>query len=326
MKTVIFDIDGTLACVEHRRHHVANKPKRWDLFFAEMDKDPPIEDVVSFCQFLLFDCAGKFRVVFCSGRGEEHRQTTVEWLNKHVYGGLLRSLDLRMRPAKDSREDSIIKREMLDALRAEGHDIWFVVDDRQRVVDMWRENGITVFQCAPGDFDTSPAGFAYTPKPQEILLRLMVGPSGAGKTSYLTQFSGTEGSVVSSDKVRAEMLGDFRDQSQNARVFSYVHDLVKTRLKYGLPTIIDATHLRRKDRLASVALAPAKTVVEYIVIDRPLSDKMRDGGWRLDVVKDGETLVERHHKMMKSALKDILNGDGLKNIHVTDLRKTKDQK
>ena len=31
-------------------------------------------------------------------------------------------------------------------------DVFMTVDDRQKVVDMWRENGLTCFQVAPGDF------------------------------------------------------------------------------------------------------------------------------------------------------------------------------
>jgi len=31
-------------------------------------------------------------------------------------------------------------------------DIFAVFDDRQQVVDMWRDNGLTVFQVADGDF------------------------------------------------------------------------------------------------------------------------------------------------------------------------------
>jgi predicted kinase len=339
-KTVIFDIDGTLADVTHRRHHVAAKPKNWPAFFAGMDRDPPVRDVVEFCRFILAQRAinntPRFKVVFCSGRGEEHRRVTEDWLIEHVWPFMLRSpsdylkfpddmyLDLRMRPARDNRPDDIIKKEMLDRLRAEGHDIWFVVDDRQRVVDMWRANGVTVFQCAPGDFDSAEP-WAYEPKPGERLLSLMVGPSGAGKTSHLICQGFADSRVISSDKVRAEMLGDFRDQSQNARVFAYVHDLAKTRLRYGLPVIIDATHLHKRDRLASVALAPPGTIIEYVVIDRPLDQKLRDGGWRLDVIKDGETLVERHHKSMQGALKDILNGDDLSSVVVTDLRTTKEK-
>lgn len=334
-RTIIFDIDGTLADVAHRRHHVASKPKNWPAFFAAMDKDPPVKNVVEFCQQVLRRMVCK--VVYCSGRGEEYRTVTEAWLREHVYKGLFSNwdtaaIDLRMRPAKDSRDDRIIKREMLDALRAEGHDIWFAVDDRQRVVDMWRENGVTVFQCAPGDFDTSPSAL-YTPKGGELLLRLMVGPSGAGKSMFIEEWKnglndvwGTKlpalpsDAVISSDQVRAQMCADFRDQSQNARVFSYVHAAAKARLDHGLKTVIDATHLHRKDRLAAVALAPKGTVVEYVVMDRPLADKLRDGGWRLSAVRDGKNLVEMHHQTFQSVKKDVLNGDGLPNVVVTDHR------
>ena len=51
-----------------------------------------------------------------------------------------------MRKAKDNRQDSMVKQDILDALKAEGKDIIFAVDDRQQVVDMWRGNGIT---CLP---------------------------------------------------------------------------------------------------------------------------------------------------------------------------------
>lgn len=227
-----------------------------------------------------------------------------------------------MRPANDHRPDDIIKQEMLDKLKAEGHDIWFVVDDRQRVVDMWRRNGITVLQCAPGDFDTSEPA-AYQSKPGEVLLTLMVGPSGAGKSSWLKKCS-LEKYVLSSDAVRQEMFGDFRDQSDNARVFAYIHEAAQARMKYGLPTVIDATHLHKKDRMASVNLAPKGTWVQYVVIDRPLDEKLRDGGWRLEVVdKHGKNLIERHHQSFTSARKDILNGDGLPQVTVVDLTQNK---
>ncbi len=57
-----------------------------------------------------------------------------------------------MRKGKDNRKDAIIKKEILGLLRQEGKEILFAVDDRQQVVDMWRENGITCLQCDIGDF------------------------------------------------------------------------------------------------------------------------------------------------------------------------------
>jgi hypothetical protein len=47
--------------------------------------------------------------------------------------------------------DEILKKEMLDTF-VDKDDVLMTVDDRQKVVDMWRENGLTCFQVAPGNF------------------------------------------------------------------------------------------------------------------------------------------------------------------------------
>ena len=50
--------------------------------------------------------------------------------------------------------DEVLKKKMLlefvgDEWRSE---VFCVFDDRQKVVDMWRDLGLTCFQVAPGDF------------------------------------------------------------------------------------------------------------------------------------------------------------------------------
>lgn len=52
MKAVIFDIDGTLADLSHRLHHVSGKPKNWDAFFAEADRDALIVPMRDLAQML----------------------------------------------------------------------------------------------------------------------------------------------------------------------------------------------------------------------------------------------------------------------------------
>jgi hypothetical protein len=47
--------------------------------------------------------------------------------------------------------DEILKKHMLD-LFVDINDVFLVVDDRNKVVDMWRSLGLTVFQVAEGDF------------------------------------------------------------------------------------------------------------------------------------------------------------------------------
>lgn len=123
--------------------------------------------------------------------------------------------------------------------------------------------------------------------------------------------------VLSSDQFRQDLCGDWRDQSRNKEVFNALHDVAKARLSNGLQTVIDATHLRRKDRLASVALVPPGHSVTYIVIDRPMAAKILTGGWRNDLSFD---LIRKHHDVFQQSLKDILAGDGLTNVKVIDLR------
>ena len=140
---VIFDIDGTLADVSERIHHLRKKPKNWNAFFQGMAQDKAIHSMVRLCNILF---ASGIHIVLCSGRSEEHRTQTVEWLAQQgvSYHGLL------LRKDKDRRSDTEVKRELLATL--DKSKILFVVEDRSRVVEMWRSEGLVCLQCAPGEF------------------------------------------------------------------------------------------------------------------------------------------------------------------------------
>jgi uncharacterized HAD superfamily protein len=145
MKAVIVDIDGTISDVEHRRHHLLAKPKNWKAFNAAMHFDIPRSDVVELVKILQRD--GN-RIVLCTGREEVYRSGTEDWLAKHD----VPNHALYMRAAKDYREDDIVKSELLDQIISDGYEPWLAIDDRDRVVAMWRARGLTCLQCAPGDF------------------------------------------------------------------------------------------------------------------------------------------------------------------------------
>ena len=157
-KAIIFDIDGTLADNKHRVHWLEGGKKDWDRFYSEMDKDTPNEPVVFICRAVCdFVCRlygleqAYIKVFICTGRPENYRKQTEEWL----YNTLDWHKDtttLIMRPAGDHRPDYQVKQEMLDKIKAKGYEILFTVDDRKQVVDMWRANGITCLQCAEGNF------------------------------------------------------------------------------------------------------------------------------------------------------------------------------
>ena len=145
-QTVIFDIDGTLADIRHRRGFLEGERPDWNRFNAAMGDDTPNVPVVTLYKSLWE--TGQFDMVLASGRNEKHRRVTEQWLiwNEIPFERIL------MRADKDNRADHIIKQEILDMLLAEGRQIAFTVDDRQQVVDMWRRNGITCLQCDVGDF------------------------------------------------------------------------------------------------------------------------------------------------------------------------------
>lgn len=144
-KVIVFDIDGTVANIVHRRQYVANKPKNWAAFNAGMAHDTVYEDV----KFIYdtFRAAGH-RFVFCSGRGDDTREVTEKWLadNGFEYEALF------MRRAGDYRKDSVVKVELLDQIRQWHGEPYLWFDDRNQVVDAIRAAGVRVMQVAPGDF------------------------------------------------------------------------------------------------------------------------------------------------------------------------------
>jgi phosphoglycolate phosphatase-like HAD superfamily hydrolase len=139
----VFDIDGTLADVSARLHHVRQKPKNWKAFFAAMPDDKEVHAIVRLCN-LVHDAG--VRVVLCSGRPEEYRRQTIAWLARVG----VRYDELRLRGNGDRRSDMIAKREMLEGIDLAR--VLFVVEDRAGVVEMWRKLGLVCLQCAPGEF------------------------------------------------------------------------------------------------------------------------------------------------------------------------------
>lgn len=142
---IIFDIDGTLANIDHRRHHVVATPKNWGAFQELAHLDGIFEPVAVLARSLPLLA---HRVILCSGRGEQERPVTEVWLKQHQ----IPYSKLYMRTEKDYRADDVIKAELLARMRADGFRPELAFDDRDRVVAMWRANGIICAQVADGNF------------------------------------------------------------------------------------------------------------------------------------------------------------------------------
>lgn len=144
---VVFDIDGTLAKIDHRLHHIKKKPKDWASFDSSISEDEVNEPVASVLR-AMFDA--KHTILLASGRNERSRDRTERWL---LDNGLNLHDELYMRPKMDYRCDSIVKKEILDQIIIDYGKPDMVFDDRPRVVNMWRENGIFVFDVYQGKED-----------------------------------------------------------------------------------------------------------------------------------------------------------------------------
>ena len=140
---VIFDIDGTLADVSERLHHIKKKPKDWNSFFQGIPQDKAILSMVRLCNILY---ESGIKIILCSGRSDQYRSETIDWLAQEG----VNYHELRLRGGHDRRSDVIVKREMLAGMDLSR--ILFVVEDRSGVVEMWRSEGLVCLQCAPGEF------------------------------------------------------------------------------------------------------------------------------------------------------------------------------
>lgn len=306
-RAVIFDIDGTLSNPEHRLHFVRGPKKDWGPFFDSLGDDTLVESIAQ----LRAELSENNSIVIVTGRPEKYRHETESWLDRWA----IWYDKLYMRPDNDTRPDCAVKSQILDGIIEDGYAPWLVIDDRESVIEMWRDRGLTTLQCRPDTLEV----------PETAVLSIMVGPTGAGKSTWLQsetarfQYGIFPEHVVSSDQIRHDLCGDFKDQTKNGAVFEAFHGVAKARLRHGLPTVLDATHLYRKDRLKSALLVPDLCSVRYFVLDRSLALKRTFGGWRNDLPFD---LIGKHSQTFGSQIKDIFSGDNLPNVTVHDLRRT----
>ena len=148
--TIIFDLDGTLALIDKRRE-VSTKPNGrldWGKFFnsTNIKLDEPNLPVIKMAQ--LFSEQG-FNIVILSGRSNKTETATRSWLSKNKVP--FNKLIMRNSETDHFTPDWVLKKNMLDE-NLDINDIFLVVDDRDRVVKLWRSLGLTTFQVAEGNF------------------------------------------------------------------------------------------------------------------------------------------------------------------------------
>jgi predicted kinase len=149
-KCILVDIDGTLALRTNRSPFEYEKVESDDCDFRMVEL---INSIKENCDY---------DIIFVTGREDigRSRECTSRWLTKY-FGeeeiitknvGVTTNWTLKMRAAGDKRSDDIVKREIYEQKIAPWRTVVAVFDDRNKVVNMWRELGLLCLQVYPGDF------------------------------------------------------------------------------------------------------------------------------------------------------------------------------
>lgn len=178
--TIICDLDGTIALDHHRAHHLHPPHKEgcaqriyitgdgrtetdgllgprvhtpcncgwkrdWDTYFSLCGGDEPNWPVIDVLRFFWED---GYNIRILTGRKDTVRSITEKWLAEHA----VPHHTLVMRPEGEHTDDHIWKPRKATQLGWIPSEVYIVFEDRQRVVNSWRELGYTCFQVASGNF------------------------------------------------------------------------------------------------------------------------------------------------------------------------------
>jgi hypothetical protein len=135
----VVDLDGVVADVRHRLHHLQGRRKDWKAFFAAARDDDAHPEGVAIVRILAED----HEVVFLTGRPSHLHDDTLAWLDEHHLGGHR----VLMRPEGDRRSAAVVKMELLRTLACD-RSIGIVVDDDPVVLEAVRRAGYPTFAAA----------------------------------------------------------------------------------------------------------------------------------------------------------------------------------
>lgn len=184
---ILCDIDGTISDCTARQHLAA--AREWDEFHDFMQHDKPIDSTVALLNALLVNA--DWSLIFLTGRPEQYRVDTESWLEEVAEFERGEDwLEVIMRPREDWTTDSILKVRMVneflldrsstlckavcasinitetgegalsdeewpDFVAKNGHlfrENIIIMEDRDRVVEAFRNDGWTCYQLQNGAF------------------------------------------------------------------------------------------------------------------------------------------------------------------------------
>jgi len=150
---IICDLDGTLCNDDFRRETIKDivglgawTEAEYTRYYELMHTDIPFDHVKEILHRFEHD----HKIFFVTGRPERFRGQTISWIKTHT--NLKNDPIMYMRPDRDFRHDIIIKTEIYEKWIKPDYDVVFVLEDRTRVVKMWRDLGLYCLQVQQSDF------------------------------------------------------------------------------------------------------------------------------------------------------------------------------
>lgn len=147
---IIMDLDGTLCDCSHRVHWA--QAKQWDEFNAGIPEDKVNEDALFFAQAVSID--PDTDIILCTGRDEINRIATEQWLNDKGIAYLFTQLLMRPRGSRES--DFTVKLALVDEFFGDRDtalkNVLLVLDDRDKVVEAFRDAGFRTWQVQAGSY------------------------------------------------------------------------------------------------------------------------------------------------------------------------------
>jgi hypothetical protein len=138
-KAILCDLDGTLALLQDR--------PLYDATHADQDLlNNPIANILEVYNHQKIQ---DISLILLSARTEKYREVTERWLKKHKLDHYKK---LFLRNNDDMRQDTVVKKEIYEQHIKGNYDVLFILEDRDRVVKMWRDEGLTCLQVAYGNF------------------------------------------------------------------------------------------------------------------------------------------------------------------------------
>ena len=158
-QAIICDVDGTISLMDFK--------KRTPYEYIKAGDDRPNQPIID---LLLNTAVGwECHIVFLSARENVNFSSkrskynnaydlTKDWINRHVFDRQdapdpIPGWELILRDKGDYRKDCYVKYDIYNSQIKDKYDVQYVFDDRNQVVDMWR-NGLNLqcLQVADGNF------------------------------------------------------------------------------------------------------------------------------------------------------------------------------